>query len=233
MRTFKMILVLSLLASAAIAQTESVSEVNRLIREYRSIKSIDNAGLAPDIQGSPYLTDQYLPSKVYFKDREKELSTKLRYNAYSNEFEFTLDNQRYVITNKTEIDSIEHLGHKFVYRTYVDQHGNDQEGFMARLVDGSCTLYKIYSIEFFEAEPPQSGYDEAKPARFEEENPVYSLQCKDDSHPKAIESFRRGKFLNRYGSLEKELKRYMRDQNIRLYREDDLVQFIRYYNRNY
>jgi len=229
----KMILCLISLLSFSGLLAQDLNQMNELLREYQTEISHDRRFLEERVEGTPYFTEDYVVSKIYFKNRKKPLQTELRYNVYSDEFEFVQSGRLFAISNKDQIDSIEYRGKEFVYGEYRDESGSNHEGYMHRMVKGDCALYKIYQVSFHEAEPPSTGYDEYEPPRFEEGSPIYCLKMKQDAKPNEIESFRRGKFLNRFGSLESELKRYIKDQNIRLRKEEDLVRFIRYYNANY
>jgi len=229
----KTTVVLILLMSFYGLSAQDLDPMHGVLRNYQIEINQDKRFRGEQVQGTPYLSGDYMTSKIYFQEREKPLKTKLRYNVYSNEFEFVRSGRLFAITNKELIDSIHHMGKSFVFGTYQDEDGDAYEGFMHLIVKGNCSLYKIYRKEFYEAEPPSTGYDEYKPPRFEEEQPIYCLKMEDDAHPREIDSFRRGKFLNRFGSLEKELKNYIKDENIRLRKEEDLVRFIRYYNSSY
>jgi len=220
------------LFSEAIAQVGEI-EFREFVKDYHFAKSVNDEMIVKDVEGSPYLTRAYKHSRVYFKSIDKTLKSELRYNAYSGEFEFSQGEYRFEITNKEEIGSIVYDGNSFIYNLYRDNGGRLEQGFLVRMVHGSCSLYKRYRAEFHQAEPPATGYHDAKPARFEMEDPDYFLQCGESSVPEQVTTFRRGRFLERFGSLEKKLKGYIRSQKIRLNKEEDLVDFLRYYNENY
>jgi len=217
---------------SAYSQVDEV-EFREFVKDYHFAKSINDEMVLDEVEGTPYLTESYQNSKIYFQSIEKTLVSELRYNAYSGEFEFLQGGQKYEITNKEEIDSILYDGHSFVYTTYRGPSDRLKKGYLIQLVEGTCPLYKRYMAEFHQAEPPATGYHDAKPARFEMEDPDYYLQCGEASEPEQVTTFRKGKFLERFGSQEKELRRYIRSHNIRLRKEEDLVKFLRYYNNNY
>ena len=216
---------------ALYAQTMDMIDMNNLMVEYKSIKSLEDSNL-DNIGGSPYLTADYISSVVYFKNNQKPVSADLRFNAYSNEFEFTMNGQRFVISNAMDIDSIRYMDHTFIYGEYINEYGRKENAFMAKLAEGKCRMYKIHLIEFYEEKPPQSGYDEFEPAHFDQGDPVYCLQCDQDQPPKAIESFRRRKFLENFESGREEHMDFIREHRLRLYKEEDLLKFMNYYNAN-
>ena len=233
MKKILVILSLTLFAMVTFAQQTDLTSINQILQRKHYDMMSERDLLEEDIEGSPYLTEPYIPSRVFIKDQKEPIAAKLRFNAYSEEFEFTQGGHRFVISNMEQIDSIEYQNQDFIYTTYTNESGRSREGFLARLQNGSCPLYKIYSIEFYKAEPPKSGYDKFKPARFESKTSKYCIRLKDDPHPKIIKSFRRNKFVEYFGSRKKELKQYVKYENLRLWREEDLMQFITHYNTHY
>lgn len=233
MKKISVLLFLFLFALETSAQQADLTEINQLLQKKHYEMMNERDPFDNKISGSPYLSEEYITSRVFFKEQKKPVKAELRYNAYSEEFEFSQGGYRFVISNMEQIDSIEYLNQHFIYTTYIDETGRSQDGFLARLINGPCVIYKMYSIEFYQAEPPKSGYDEFKPARFESEDPKYCIRLKRNTSPKIIKSFRRKKFLEYFESSKKELKQYIKDENLRLRKEEDLIQFITHYNTHY
>ncbi|MFO8235925.1 MAG: hypothetical protein R6U04_11040 [Bacteroidales bacterium] len=239
MKQSKYILVILLLwATGTFAQQGSGSflELHRRMKDKEMRKY--SSSYLDKAEGTPYLSEEYLASKVYFKGQTKPVAADLRYNMHSDNFEFIRSGTRFIIS--PQIDSIKYSEHSFVHKTYIKEKWglfgsstDTMEGFLAWLVKGPCSLYKIYSVEFRDAKAPESGYDDYKPPRFERKNPTYCIQLKDDPHPRVVHSFGIKKFLDNFESSEKELKEYIKGNNLRLKEEDDLIKFIRYYNQHY
>ncbi len=236
MKTITLISSLMFIAMSGFSQggdEPSFKNMNIHVREMQIENMHDGSPLPESVEGSPYLSDQYVPSKIFFKGQSKPLKAELRYNAYSDNFEFVRNGRPMVISNESDIDSVAYRGEDFVYTTFRNEADEQAKGFLARLVKGKCSLYKLYTREFYQAEQAETGYDEAEPPRFEAEDPTYLIELENDKMPHPIKSFWRSRFLNYFGDLEPELKDYIKDQNIRLRQEEDLVRFLRYYNRNY
>ncbi|MFP3861060.1 MAG: hypothetical protein ACLFUW_09575, partial [Bacteroidales bacterium] len=145
----------------------------------------------------------------------------------------------YIFSSISQIDSIRYNGYLFLHSSYLQMNkglfrssAEKNEGFMARLVKGPCSLYKIFSIEFHEAKEAKSGYDQSKPARFEIKSPTYYIKFQGDDYPREIESLRKNKFLGNFESMKEELNEFIKEENIRLKDERDLVKLVRYYNRH-
>jgi len=207
-------------------------------KEYRRVRE-DRRAYSEKIEGSPYLTEEYVPSKVFLKNNKKPAKVKLKYNAYADQFQYVQSDREFIVKEE-EIDSIEYMNNDFLYTTYINKESGlfssseeKKEGYLARLVKGPCSLFKGFFIEFYKASEAK-GYESSQPPRFENEEPTYYIQFKEDTYPREIETFRRNKFLEHFdSSLESKLKNYIKDNNIRLRKEEDLVQFIRYYNKHF
>jgi hypothetical protein len=239
-RLILIILIIPITGTFAQEDLSSFHQLRKILKEKQYETAEYRETELEKIKGTPYLSDQYLPSLVYFKENKKPYRAKLKYNAHSDNFEFVQAGNLFVISNVEEIDSIKYMNQNFIYTTYIKKEsglfGSSEkkiEGFLAELVAGTCSLYKIYSVEFYEEDPPDTGYEKYEPARFEKKDPRYCLQCVNDSHPQVINSFRKGKFLEQFNASEKTLKKYIDNNDIQLRKEDDLMQFIRYYNQHH
>lgn len=234
------ILILALFSLGTVGQETNLTGINQILREKQYEMREYNEQMLNKIKGTPYLSEEFLPSRVYLKDNKKPIKAKLKYNAHSDNFEFLQRGRLLVLANIEKIDSIRYMDKTFITTTYVKKETglfgsstSKKEGFLAELVKGPCSLFKGYSVKFYEEDPPDTGYDEYQPPRFERENPVYCLQFNDDRHPRVINSFRKRKLLEKFGDHEKELDGYIKNHNLNLREESDLVKLIRYYNKHY
>lgn len=189
--------------------------------------------------GSPYTTDVALESEVYLKNKTIPKKANLKYNAYTDNFEIIRNGMNYVFISISQVDSIKYNGYIFIHSPYRDikrglfkRSVEKKEGFMARLVKGPCSIYKVFSIEFKEAQKAKTGYDQSKPARFERKSPTYYIKFQDDVYPREIESIRKNKFLDNFESMEEELRAYLKEKDLNLKNEGDLVKLVRYYNQH-
>ena len=232
------ILLLALISLGTVAQETNLSEINQILQKKQYEMREYNEQMLNKIKGTPYLSEEFLSSRVYLKDNKKPIKAKLKYNAHSDNFEFFQGGRLFVLADIERIDSIRYMDKTFIPTTYVKKETglfgsstSKKDGFLAELVKGPCSLFKIYSVKFYEEDPPDTGYDEYQPPRFERENPVYCLQLHNDAHPRVITSFRKRKLLEKFGNHEKELEGYVNNHNLNLREESDLIRLIRYYNQ--
>jgi hypothetical protein len=240
MKKITSILLLALIALGTIAQESDLTGINQLLQEKQYDMMQYNEQMLKKIEGTPYLSEEFLSSRVYLKENNKPLKAKLKYNAHTDNFEFQQGGRLFVLDNVEGIDSIRYMDKTFISTTYVKKERglfgsstSKKEGFLAELVNGPCSLFKIYSVRFHEEDPPDTGYDEYQPPRFEEENPVYCLKLQDYQHPRVINSFRKRKILEKFEDYKKEMEKYVDNQNLNLREESDLVKLIGHYNKHY
>jgi hypothetical protein len=186
-----------------------------------------------DIEGSPYLTKEFESSQVLMKNGDTLSNARMRFNIFMGNFEFKKQGTVYQLVNGTDIRKIKHHDRDFVYTAYKAASGKRYESFLVRLVKGPCNIYKRPRIQFKGPQPAQTSFHNPKPPRFEERDPLYFIRFSDQDTPKEIESLRRGRFLDHFGSLEGKLKDFIKDQDIDLKEEQGLVRFIRHYNEHY
>jgi hypothetical protein len=240
MKKIASILLLALIALGTMAQESNLTGINQILQEKQYDMMQYNEQMLKKIKGTPYLSEEFLASRVYLRENNKPLKAKLKYNAHSDNFEFMQGGRLFVLANVEEIDSIRYMDKTFIPTTYVKKETglfgsstSKKEGFLAELVKGPCSLFKIYSVRFYEEDPPDTGYDEYQPPRFETENPVYCLQFQDDQNPRVINSFRKRKILEKFENHKKEMEDYVNNQNLNLREESDLVKLISHYNKHY
>ena len=219
-----------MIATTALSQGRYIDD-SHLLRDY-DVEQVNQSSSPDNVEGSPYLTDDFTSSRIFLRDHQKVIKVRLRFNAYEGQFEFNRNGSIFVMANPQKIDSIHHDDQIFKYIHYRDGNHKMKASYAARLVEGGCAIYKIYRTEFHHAEPPRPGHVDYEPARFELDQPLYLIQLGDDQ-PCVIESFRKRIFLDRFGSLEKDLKQYIRDEDIHLRKEEDLIRFVRHYNTAY
>jgi hypothetical protein len=203
-------------------------------------KSIRNVGASlkydekiKHIEGSPYFTEDYESGKIELINGKVKEYKKLNYNAYLDRFEYFKKEKRYIIANPQIVKKINYAGKIFTYHEYVTDENEKKKGFLINLAEGKCNLYKKSIIEFKPAEKAVSGHYRDKPNRFDDHPPKYFLQ-KGENTITEIDSYRKRKFLKLYfkDNQDKFLD-YIKEENINLRKEDELKQFIEYYNKKY
>lgn len=178
-----------------------------------------------DINGSPYLDDEYKAGTVLTDDGTLYKDIPMRYNCYDDVLEFTKDGSSYELLPKTKIKRAEFGGQVFTYKDMDSNEGSDKS-FMQILAEGKATLFARFRVNFIEAEEAK-GFADAKPPRFENLSETYYVSI-NNAPAKKINSNKN--LLEVLGDKKKEVESYVSKQKISYKKVDDMKKIIAYYN---
>ncbi|HDZ41108.1 MAG TPA: hypothetical protein ENH59_05455 [Bacteroidetes bacterium] len=228
MKGIILLLFLVFLLSSSLAFTQVVYESNiyehmDYLRRDRLISDF-NPKAYENIDGTPYLIQEYEEGKVYLKSGEV-LTGKFRFDLYANQVQFTNEDRRYVIAYPEKIYKIELNGNTLKYIDYKIDAGIDHNYFFT-LIEGYYSLYlkKSKTLKDPVATKP---YQQARPARFLDhkdyyyvkigENPAKRVRNKKDIVKMCEENF-------------PDVRNYMKEEKLRISDEYDLVKLITHIN---
>jgi len=209
-------------------QVQEERNIDALIEAKHSYKVNYNY---EEIEGSPYLKKDFSESIIYYSDKNKNVKKPLRYNLFTGKFEMKSDNFTYVLNKDEKVGYIKYLGEVYKLLNYKTEDGKKQKGYLIQLVEGNYPLYKKIKVQYFNAQEPTSGYDTYEPPKFKRMNDSYFIGLSKDEIIE-IESYWKRKFLRLYFKDQKsEFLDYMKDNNINLRNEDELIKFFQYLNK--
>jgi len=175
--------------------------------------------------GSPYINETYFPAVVEGYDE----SIELRYNAYTDEMEFEVDETLYALS-KNEYPRVV-LGWKkktpYIYTTYQDG-ANLVSGFL-RIVNekDKYPLYVKETVSFSPSKKATSGYDSDKPEVYKREKDRFFTKIENQIvevplHKKNI--------LKLFPEFQKEIQDFLKSEKVKLNSQDDMVRVFNYLN---
>ena len=181
--------------------------------------------------GSPYLSDNYFCGKIVMKDGMTYENIPLRFNIYTNNFEFKISgHEAYEIGNLNKISEVQMNDGKFVRLPYIDDDNQQKTGFFKLLKDGSSKLLLKYCVQYIPPKKTKTYLDTfqvAEPAQFVHCQLFYFVQS--DGEP-AIRIQQKSDLLQALSDRREEIKGYIRRMNINVHMEADLRKVISYYN---
>lgn len=190
--------------------------------------------LADDnIQGSPYTSNSFSPTPLYYKD-EKVGNIFYRYNALNEEIEIMKANIEGETIRSLARDkelNIRPNGKKMSFKTFVTSKQRTTNGYLTELVNGTeYELYKRINVKFTEATASQNSFVKAIPARFTKFTEFYmqkkGVNRMDEVLPK------KGKLLKLIDASKKEAaKQFFKENDINLKNEVDLIQVFEFLNK--
>jgi|SRR5690606_24470168 len=187
--------------------------------------------VAEDVKGSQYYNENFLYA---FVNENKSNPHKLRYNAYTDEMEFERDGKLYDLEKGLYkvIDFDVALNKKYIYAEYVY---NDEtiKGYLVELASGEYKLYKREKMEFIpERKSTPSGFGKSDtPAEFRPAKNIYFLKIGDGQLIEIPNS--KSKFTDLLNENQKAVSKFIKENNISLTDEKDLITLCENLNNLY
>ncbi|MFS4493619.1 hypothetical protein [Maribacter sp. 2308TA10-17] len=186
-----------------------------------------------NIQGSPYTSNVFSPTPLYYKD-EKVGNIFFRYNALNEEVEIMKANVEGEAIRSLARDkelNIRPNGKKMSFKTFVTSKKRTTNGYLTEIVNGEeYDLFKRIHVKFTEGTAAQNSFVAAIPARFTKFTEYY-MQKKgvnriDEVLPK------KGKLLKLLGDSQKEsVKNYLKENDLNIKNESDLIKVFEFLNQ--
>ncbi len=187
-------------------------------REYRASSAM--------IEGSPYLSEEFVAGSLSYRDSYYR-DLQLRYNVYDGHFEFKSEDEiLYFDPRYTEVDTVWIGNDTYIFQEYIEAR-NVKRSYMQLLYDSDgIQAFKQYEIILLEPEPPR-GYEDAKPARFQQRPERLFVRFKGDP---AQEFPGRKSIPELFPAYADELITYTKKDRLRFRKPEDLVLLCKYYN---
>jgi len=176
-------------------------------------------------EGSPYMDEEFSEATVISSENQVFEKVPVRYNVYYDLFEVQMEEVVYNLKRGGIVSKVTLSGHNFLYMTYNYQSG-EGEGYLELITEGMYTLYKQYQVVFKKAEPAQP-YQDAKPAMFQERDPLFYIAY-GDNQPVFIKNKRN--LMDIAGDNEKALKDFINDNGLKVRNEEDMVKAVEFLN---
>ncbi|MBN2236061.1 MAG: hypothetical protein JW729_00790 [Bacteroidales bacterium] len=179
-----------------------------------------------EIEGSPYLRNEFQNGYVLTSTNIKYQDVPLRYNIYNDEIEFQMDDNVLALDNPDNYQEVAIGGDIFINCPIKGGSNNASSYFIRLNNQKKLVLLKRFGIEFLPAKSPQ-GYVDAKPATFKK-MPV-SYYVKFEGKP-AEEIGNLKSLLSLFGDKSTEMETYIKKEKLKLRNEEDLLKIISKYN---
>lgn len=176
-----------------------------------------------DIEGSPYLNSKFLAGDIHYPQKNYS-NINLRYNIYKDEFEFSKNNNSYVLSNADKITFLNVDNNKWVYLELPDL---ELSGFYNSIGNyDDAVLLKKYNVKYISERPAQS-YKPYQKATFSEPEISYYLLF---NKTKVVELYlSKRKSPKKLSDKKSELKKFLKESDNDLSTEYELVLFVDYY----
>lgn len=221
-------IIISLLISAlSFSQSFIISDLTTLSDHLSFKNSYNNDTQYKNIDGTPYLSENFTNGEVILNDSLLYMDIPLRYNIYNDKIEFKNENEQVL-----EIDNSKQNGkYRFNNQIFISHNyfyeGQQKQGILELLVDGEIQLYKKHTVEFTNS-TKAIGYQEAKPNRFTSCDCEY-LIAKGKNNPELIKQNKKTIFeeLKQY---QINIEQYAKEEKLNPKSEKELIRIVSYCN---
>jgi len=210
------------------AQSFVIGDVNTLSDHITYRNSRNQTSIYEDIDGTPYLKNEFILGEVLINDSIRFVNVPLRYNILNDKIEFRDDNDQVMEINLSEQTyQFRFDKHVFVACNYLI-NGEENTGILEQLVEGRIKLFKKYSAEFKPA-TKAIGFQDAEPNRIERMDEIYLLTV-DYGIPKEI-NLKKKEVFAALKPFKNDIELYAKKEKLKLRSEEDLIQLIHYCNQ--
>lgn len=192
--------------------------------DYLRNNLLGNNGVPENIVGSQYFDEEFKPSKVIINDTIS-YNAMLRYNAYVDEIEIEKDDKISGLFKREYLSAIID-GQEFSIKEYETNNTN-KKGYFIKLVPGETALYKKTTKKYNPAKPAKSTYTKDIPPSFSDETSYYILST---NNAKLTAIKLKQKSILELLTRDAELKQFIKENNLDLKKELDLIRLFKYYN---
>ncbi len=185
-----------------------------------------------EFQGSPYTSNTYLPTRVFYKDEDMG-SMYYRYNAYNGEIEVKESPAQQGIRALGRDKNIAILDGKsrMSFKTYIDRNNNTLNGYLTHLVDGEeFDLYRRIRVKYTEGQKAANSFVKAIPSRFSQFTEYY-VQKKGVDRIDEFEVNNRNLYKLVGSEKKDDLKSFLKENNLSPKEEQDLIQIFQHLNK--
>jgi hypothetical protein len=176
------------------------------------------------IKGTPYLNESYEEGVIFYANNN--VKAPVRYNVFKDLIEYQQNGRALVLDPSATIKKVHLPNTTFVVEKYM-LNDKPKLGYFALLDSGKVMLYSKKRINYL---PPQKGRaldGTDQPGEFKKVSDVFYYKIGDTSlqEVKNIKSMIAG-----FPDKQEELTRYAKKEKISTRKEEEMVQFVKYYN---
>lgn len=184
-------------------------------------------GLSYDeIKGTPYLNKMFSQANFIISDKVNIEKAPARYNAYSDNIEFTKGDEILALLSDNPFTKIEFPDtNQTLVKLNID---DDLKGYFFEIVRGKNSLYKKVKAKFNDFVPAANSYAMDRPANFNILNPTYYINTekgfiKRPNNKKEI--------IEQLPEKREALNTFFKENKIRFDKEEDLKKLVSFLNQ--
>ena len=184
------------------------------------------------VEGSIYFESKFKEGNIVHLDKEIDIKTKLRYDAFNDEIEL-IDNSNGSESIKVAIkdfDIISYFDNKeFIFMSYLDSNKQNKEGYLNPIYKGSrVNIYEKKRKKFLKGKESVNSLDIAHPPRYTDEIEYYISF--NESKPAFVKLSKKS-ILNTFNKSN-DIKSFYSKNRLNLREISSLIEIAKYYEQN-
>lgn len=187
-----------------------------------------------EFQGSPYTSNDFQPAELFYKN-DKIGTIFYRHNALNEEIEIKESKAQQGIRglNRDKNIIVKVDGKPMRFMTFIDKGGKTMNGYLTQLVNGEhYDLYRRVHVKFTEGSPAQNSFVKAIPSRFSQFTEYYIQKNGVDRVDELQQKNSKLYALAENSEQKQLLKAFLKDNNLDVDNEEDLIRLIMFLDRN-
>ena len=202
---------------------------NKTFDEFYSKKMIEssiskNSLDISDIQGSPYLNNDFQTGSIVTTSNTNYNDISIRYNIFNDEMEFKGNDNNIYSFEKSTIKNLFIGNTEYVFKAFSIKNSLRRSYFEV-LTKGTVTLLKQYHVRF-EEEQPAKAFADPVPAKFNRLRSDYFIFSN-----KEAQKFSGFKDLSELlPDKRTEIEKFIKSKKLKISNEEDIIKVIDFYN---
>jgi len=179
-----------------------------------------------DIEGTPYLNDDFIEGTIYTTSKFQYEEVPLRYNIFNDNLEFKTPEDQVLAVAAPEIIERVQLGDDvMIYGPYSNAK-KIRRGFFKVLEEGKASLYARQNVLF--SDPVEPGaYKEAEPAKFTRKPDSYYIRIGNEQ-AKLVSN--KKELLAAFPDHSDKIASFIKKNKVKPTKPEKLLALVQYYN---
>ena len=178
-----------------------------------------------EIDGSPYLNDEFIVGSVFTVTKQQFADIPLRYNIYNDQIEFKSGDKIQALAAPEIVERVKFGEYQIVYIPFSNLK-KIRKGFFIVLEEGNASLYAKLEVEYRKSTEP-GAYKEAEPAKFIKKNDQYYIKFGMEQAKKVGN---KKELIEGFPNNKDKIEAFIKKNKIKTSKPETLKKLVQYYN---
>lgn len=179
-----------------------------------------------NIDGSPFLNDEFIEGSVFTTSKTQYVGVPLRYNIYNDQIEFRLgEAPAQALAAPETVEMVQFGDFMFEYIPYTNAK-KIKRGFFIVEEKGNATLYSKPQVIFENAKEP-AAYQDAVPARFIRRPDEYYIRVGKEA---AVPIIKKKDLEEVFPDHKEEISGFIKKNKVKPNNPESLKELVQFYN---